>query len=478
MPLEEYYQSQTKHILTSVVDVLIANPTKKFNWADIAFFNRWWTDQTEERQTRVKQLVADKQLVFIGGGWVMNDEALPSYKESMLQMRLGLDFLKDTFGVRPNIAWQIDPFGHSAVTVAVLHKLGYEAFVGNRISESFKSKLSNHDGFNFVWEGHQVSKTKEDSSLFTHIIQRHYNYPDTWSESSFYSQYSRSYRINVFNKEIAPTINAISHLSNNTSKAYHALLHAGDDFSYTHAKQYFNKVDELNKELENEGKERGYNTSAIYSTVYDYFEGIHSLNITYGLFKGDFLPFQEPFTGWEDFWTGYYSTRLHLKRFIRHVFNDIQGTKTLLAIRAIAKNGNSINFDSDLSKVIDGINNQIRYAERKWAILMHHDGITGTHMTSTENSYYVILNEALSYLNEARKLIESHLSVPISSESAEFLRSVYDHLTNPEMTQHTMVNPAGYYRIQIMNMTLPVSNGTNNYVFVMQTGDNVAVING
>ena len=182
----------------------------------MAFFHRWWQDQTEQHKIEVKKLVTDKQFIFIGGGWVMNDEALPSYKESMLQMRLGLDFLKETFGIRPNIGWQIDPFGHSTVTVSVLHKLGYDGLVGNRISQDFKDKMSKGDGFNFLWEGHQVSAKKEEATMFTHIIQHHYNLPETWSGASFLMKIPQIYKNVVFDKEIFPTVNAIKALSNNS----------------------------------------------------------------------------------------------------------------------------------------------------------------------------------------------------------------------------------------------------------------------
>ena len=43
-----------------------------------AFFSRWWWDQTEARKTQVRQLVANKQLVFVNGGTNRNeDESCP-----------------------------------------------------------------------------------------------------------------------------------------------------------------------------------------------------------------------------------------------------------------------------------------------------------------------------------------------------------------------------------------------------------------
>jgi hypothetical protein len=101
---------------------------------------------------------------------------------------------------------------------------------------------------------------------------------------------------------------------------------------------------------------------------------------------------------------------LHLKRFIRHVFNDIQNTKTLLAIRAINYKDNSIRLGSSTSFNIDSIQEKITHAERNWAIMMHHDAITGTHTNHTEPSYYKTLMESLNFLKSARDLMDKHIT--------------------------------------------------------------------
>jgi Glycosyl hydrolases family 38 N-terminal domain len=44
-----------------------------------AFFIRWWTEQDERMQRLVRRLVRDKQLGFVNGGYVQNDEAASHY---------------------------------------------------------------------------------------------------------------------------------------------------------------------------------------------------------------------------------------------------------------------------------------------------------------------------------------------------------------------------------------------------------------
>jgi hypothetical protein len=45
-----------QHILDTVVDVLRADTTgtKRFSWAEISFFQRWWDVQTADVQVRAR----------------------------------------------------------------------------------------------------------------------------------------------------------------------------------------------------------------------------------------------------------------------------------------------------------------------------------------------------------------------------------------------------------------------------------------
>ena len=411
-------------------------------------------------------LVKEKRFVFVGGGWVMNDEALPTYKGVILQMRTGLDFLRDTFNVRPLIAWQIDPFGSSALTVATFYKLGYEALVENRISADFKK----HNRFNFMWQGHQVTSNKSEASLFTHILTRHYNIPGIWSENQFLSMSVNTLKDKFWRLEVVPAVNEIKDISSPQLEDYNIMMTAGDDFTYVQADRVFSHYAELAQTTTKMGEKEGYETKMGFRSLYEYFESIKKMGITYGYFKGDFLPFQESYSHWDEFWTGYYSSRLHMKRLIRHVFNDIQSTKTLLAIRAKSTNSGTIFFNDELANNTDKINEYIIGAERNWSILMHHDGITGTHAAKTEPSYYKILEDALSFLDKARTKMDEVFPSGLSKTMVDSLKSIYDKLNDPSIDFHTIVNPAGYYRIQIMNITLTGERGDNYVACLLQDG--------
>ena len=103
---EQYYvglnnslqQAGVQYILDSTVAALIANPNRKFIYGEQAFFSRWWRYQTEETKQAVRQLVAERRLEFVNGGWCMHDEATTHYIDMIDQTTLGHLFILAEFG--------------------------------------------------------------------------------------------------------------------------------------------------------------------------------------------------------------------------------------------------------------------------------------------------------------------------------------------------------------------------------------------
>jgi hypothetical protein len=61
----------------------------------------------------------------------MHDESLTEYRDQLMNMETGLKWLNETFDKTPTVAWQIDPFGYSAITPSLLSNLGFESLVLN-----------------------------------------------------------------------------------------------------------------------------------------------------------------------------------------------------------------------------------------------------------------------------------------------------------------------------------------------------------
>jgi hypothetical protein len=158
---EEYYLDPVREILDSVVNTLYENPAIKFNWAEVAFLQRWYDDpQTKSPQrTRLHQIIENGQFQFVSGSWVQADEALVSFEETLEQSIQGLQWLKTTFGahVLPKSYWQLDPFGYSSKTPTLLSELGFDSMVLVRISSFMKDHLAKEGELAFLWQGHEQS---------------------------------------------------------------------------------------------------------------------------------------------------------------------------------------------------------------------------------------------------------------------------------------------------------------------------------
>ncbi|OAF69774.1 hypothetical protein A3Q56_02473 [Intoshia linei] len=152
-----------KYILNSIYRELQLNEDFKFIYSEMAFFTKWWNEQTSLTKENVKKLVKQRRLQFVGGGYVMNDEATTYYSDIIDQMTLGHEFIKNTFGVEavPTIAWQIDPFGHSV-----------------SIPKYFEMLLSQQNIIDFLWKS-KVS----NQSIITHYLTEKYSQP---SELDFF----------------------------------------------------------------------------------------------------------------------------------------------------------------------------------------------------------------------------------------------------------------------------------------------------
>ena len=191
---EGYYSGEVARILSAVVASLQLSPDRRFVWAEISFFMRWLEAQDDETKQRVAALVRSGQLEFIGGGWVQHDEANPSYDAIIAQETEGHEYLQALYGVRPRIAYAIDPFGHAGASAAIAAAAGYDALVINRIDFTLKDALKARAAMEFVWQpyapharlaaagrapseegGSPPPPSYSNVSIFTHVLHTHYS---------------------------------------------------------------------------------------------------------------------------------------------------------------------------------------------------------------------------------------------------------------------------------------------------------------
>ena len=152
--MDQYYYKHVQHILTSVVAGLRRVPERKFTYVEQAYFQRWWSEQSDDIRAATRQLVHSGQLEFANGGWCMHDEATTHYIDMIDQTTLGHTYIREQFGeaAKPTIGWQLDPFGHSATQAALLSaEVGFEALFFGRIDyQDHDLRVASKD-LQFVW---------------------------------------------------------------------------------------------------------------------------------------------------------------------------------------------------------------------------------------------------------------------------------------------------------------------------------------
>lgn len=98
---QRYFEDQTKHILDNMLRALSEDPTLRFIWAEISYFDLWWRGISEGEKAKLLRLVKNGQLEFVTGGWVMPDEAASHYYGILTQLREGHQWLQKHLGYVP-----------------------------------------------------------------------------------------------------------------------------------------------------------------------------------------------------------------------------------------------------------------------------------------------------------------------------------------------------------------------------------------
>jgi lysosomal alpha-mannosidase len=105
----------------------------------------------------------------------MHDEACPTYEDMIDNMQIGHDFILNTFGVKPKIGWQIDPFGHSNTNARIFAEMGFDAWFFARLDYYDKNKRMNDLELEFVWR--PSAAMGNQTQIFTHVLYNMYSSP-------------------------------------------------------------------------------------------------------------------------------------------------------------------------------------------------------------------------------------------------------------------------------------------------------------
>ncbi|KAK4603124.1 hypothetical protein RGQ29_011909 [Quercus rubra] len=374
-----------QNVLDSLVPALLADPNRKFIYVEQAFFQRWWRNQGEIIQHVVKQLLSSGQLEFINGGMCMHDEAATHYIDMIDQTTLGHRFIKEEFGIVPRIGWQIDPFGHSAVQAYLLGaELGFDSLFFGRIDYQDRAKRINEKSLEFVWQG---SKSLGSSAqIFAGAFPKNYEPPP----GGFYYEVNDDSPIvqddiNLFDYNVQERVDAFVAAAvsqANITRTNHIMWTMGTDFKYQYAHTWFRQMDKLIHYVNEDGR-----VNALYSTPSIYTDAKYATDESWPTKTDDFFPYADSANG---YWTGYFTSRPALKRYVRIMSGYYLAARQLEFFEGRSNSGP--NTDS----LADAL-----------AIAQHHDAVTGTEKQHVANDYAKRLS--IGY-TEAEELVTSSLS--------------------------------------------------------------------
>jgi lysosomal alpha-mannosidase len=392
--IDEYYQGtgdapmSVKRILDNFINSLNDRQDRTFIYVEMAFFTIWYKTQTEETKLQVKKLLKEGRFEFINGGYVMHDEAASYYQHIIDQMRLGLQFLKEEFDYTPEIAWFIDPFGHSTASAYILSKMGFKKIAFVRIDYKEKNIRRATKNLEFYWV--PFDEVDSEVKIFTHVTYDHYCPPGGMENFIDDRELSLPYDEVV---QRSDTIYDNLKTWNSGYRHKNVLLMYGCDFSHNARDSNYKNVEAVMDYINTNRKDM----KLVYSTPSKYFntvfEQVKDWPNTYK--NQDFFPYADDANS---YWTGYVTSRPFLKGLVRETGNYLTSSSRFIFDYMLKNKMKS-------SSVFNGFIDNLFYIRENHAICQHHDAVAGTAKEEVSEDYEFRLNSSIEKSKDSLKSI-------------------------------------------------------------------------
>lgn len=428
--VDEYYVQRVQYILDTAIEELVRNPDRQFMFVEQSFFQRWWGEQGSEVRGIVKQLVREGRLdLTVNGGWCMHDEATPHYIAMVDQTAYGHQLLMDEFGITPRIGWQIDPFGHSATQGSLLSQgVGFDALYFARIDYQDYGKRKKNKDLEFIWRS---SKSRgKTAQIFTGEIIDHYCSPGKFDFGKNENQIQDNAQLHDFDvcDEVEAFVNNAK-MRGGASRGNHVFIPMGCDFQYDNSRRWYKNMDKILHYVNQDGR-----VNVLYSNLSYYTDLKRGEGITWSVKTDDFLPYA---SARDDYWSGYFTSRPTLKRFVRAANTLLQQVRQLDAV-----------YQSHHSSPLIAL-------KRAVGLVQHHDGISGTEKQAVADDYALRLHDGIL---QAEKELNEVLFVIGEKEAYHFCllanTSVCD-VSTQNMNFEVLVHNA-LARTKVATLSIPI----------------------
>eukprot|EP01124_Arcella_intermedia_P030595 TRINITY_DN6729_c0_g1_i1.p1 TRINITY_DN6729_c0_g1~~TRINITY_DN6729_c0_g1_i1.p1 ORF type:complete len:980 (+),score=171.65 TRINITY_DN6729_c0_g1_i1:417-2942(+) len=262
--------------------------------------------------------------------------------------------LLQEFGVVPTIGWQIDPFGHSSTQASLLSaRVGFDGLFFARIDYQDSAVRNQNKEFEMIWRPSPSLGTL--GQVFTGAFERNgYGPPngfdwDNFGENSEPIQddpnledYNVPSRVEDFVNDVMDQFSA--------NVGSDIMLTLGSDFQYSNAHLIFKNLDKLIDYVNKDGR-----VNVFYSTPSAYVKAKMSYNTSWAVKTDDFFPYADcPHC----YWTGYFTSRPALKRYVR-------------------MNASYLNVARQI-EALNGQTGQTDALDEALGVAQHHDAVSGT----------------------------------------------------------------------------------------------------
>lgn len=155
---------EVKATFQAALDRLNETPGFVFTCA-CADYYRWVEENAPEIFEKIQRCVAEGRWVIVGGMWIQPDMNTPSGESLARQLMFSQRYFHEKFGKTARTGYNVDSFGHNAMTPQLLRCAGVENYVWMR-----PSVIENPD----IPEGSMIWESPDGSQVYAHRIHNEY----------------------------------------------------------------------------------------------------------------------------------------------------------------------------------------------------------------------------------------------------------------------------------------------------------------
>ncbi|KAF4017825.1 hypothetical protein G4228_009514 [Cervus hanglu yarkandensis] len=368
---DKYYTEQTQHILNNMVSKLQEDPRRRFIWAEVSFFAKWWDNISAQKRAAVRRpvptgeagrpsgLVGNGQLEIATGGWVMPDEANSHYFALIDQLIEGHQWLEKNLGATPRSGWAVDPFGYSPTMPYLLRRANLTSMLIQRVHYAIKKHFAASHSLEFMWR--QTWDSDASTDIFCHMMPFYsYDVPHTCGPDpkiccQFDFKRLPGGRIScpwkvppraITEANVAERAGLLLDQYRKKSRLFRSnvlLVPLGDDFRYDKPQEWDAQFFNYQRLFDFLNSKPDLHVQAQFGTLSDYFDALYKRTGVepgarppgFPVLSGDFFSYADR----EDhYWTGYYTSRPFYKNLDRVLEAHLRLLRSLVSLKQVIIN--------------------------------------------------------------------------------------------------------------------------------------------